>query len=321
MKTDIKDAAPAEREMQKILNEVYPHTEFSVLGRNSEDKYRIDISWSDGPSQNDVESATELHRIRYRGHINQASGYADQAGIQYEVHYICSPERMEAEDEGIPTNIGALIGEGVSGAIRDLLNGGGHIPGKILRREIRDRAVTSVDIPNGIVCIGEGAFHSCVKLESIIIPDSVTEIEGFAFYGCVNLRDIIIPDGVTAIGEKAFYGTAWYDSLPDGVVYAGKVAYDFKGAASGNISIMLCDGTTSVSRDIFSAVRNPANHMNITIPASVIHIWTPPSDGYREFWADHNGNVTFRCHENSCAHEYAEENGIRCEIINKLKED
>jgi len=51
----------------------------------------------------------------------------------------------------------------------------------------------SIIIPDGVTCIGKGAFSDCDSLTSIIIPDSVTSIGEWAFYGCTSLESIIIP--------------------------------------------------------------------------------------------------------------------------------
>jgi hypothetical protein len=47
--------------------------------------------------------------------------------------------------------------------------------------------LTSISIPNSIVCIGNEAFRTCDSLTSIVIPDSVTSIGNNAFTGCSSL--------------------------------------------------------------------------------------------------------------------------------------
>ncbi|MGM9802469.1 MAG: leucine-rich repeat domain-containing protein, partial [Candidatus Limisoma sp.] len=89
--------------------------------------------------------------------------------------------------------------------------------------------LTSVTIPSSVTSIGFRAFSGCSGLTSVTIPNSVTSIGVLAFMDCNGLTSVTIPNSVTSIGERAFYGTAWYNNQPDGLVYAGKVAYKYKG--------------------------------------------------------------------------------------------
>ncbi len=66
------------------------------------------------------------------------------------------------------------------------------------------RSLTSVNIPDGVMYIGYEAFGACEGLRSINIPDSVTHIDDFAFALCKNLCDLTIGKGITYIGTGAF---------------------------------------------------------------------------------------------------------------------
>ncbi|MED9970071.1 MAG: leucine-rich repeat domain-containing protein [Ruminococcus sp.] len=134
-----------------------------------------------------------------------------------------------------------------------------------------ERGIKCVIIEDGVTSIGALAFHCCDELTSVTIPDSVTSIGSEAFSGCTGLRSITMPDGVTSIGWDAFYNTAWYNSQPDGVVYAGKVAYKYKGTMPANTSIVLKDGTTEIAGSAFSRCTGLTS---ITIPDSVTSIGT-----------------------------------------------
>ena len=131
------------------------------------------------------------------------------------------------------------------------------------------RGLTSITIPYSVTSIGGFAFDRCTGLTSITIPDSVTSISAYAFAGCRGLTSITIPDSVTSIGGGAFYKTAWYNNQPDGLVYAGKVAYEYKGTLPSNTSIVLKEGTLGIASSAFSGCTGLTS---ITIPDSVTSI-------------------------------------------------
>ena len=130
-------------------------------------------------------------------------------------------------------------------------------------------SLTSINIPNSVTYIGEYAFQNCSSLKTITIPNSVTSIRGLAFGYCSALTTVTIPNNVTSIGINAFYGTAWYDNQPDGLVYAGKVAYSFKGVMPANNHITIEDGTIGVAQGAFYGL---SSLTSITFPNSVISI-------------------------------------------------
>ena len=64
--------------------------------------------------------------------------------------------------------------------------------------------ITEVNIPNGVITIGERAFAKCSNLKKVIIPDSVTTIGASAFNGCENLEEIILSKNIKKLNYRTF---------------------------------------------------------------------------------------------------------------------
>ena len=64
--------------------------------------------------------------------------------------------------------------------------------------------LNNVNIPNGVISIGNSAFYGCSGLTSITIPNSTIYIGSNAFANCTGVPLLDIPNNVTKIGENAF---------------------------------------------------------------------------------------------------------------------
>ena len=64
--------------------------------------------------------------------------------------------------------------------------------------------LTSINIPESVISIGEAAFRGCAYLKDISLPEGLTSIGNWAFKDCIGLTSITIPPKVASINEEAF---------------------------------------------------------------------------------------------------------------------
>ena len=127
----------------------------------------------------------------------------------------------------------------------------------------------TVNIPNRVEIIGEGAFRFCSFITAVNIPKGVTHIERQAFMYCTNLRRIVLPDTVTTIGEAAFIGCNSLFSIviPDSVTEISADAFD-ECTSLETIYInvnklhMLEDSETTLKAGIYGCLRSPSCNLD-----------------------------------------------------------
>lgn len=66
--------------------------------------------------------------------------------------------------------------------------------------------IKTVEIPNSLISIGDGAFQGCSGLTSVVIPDNVKNIGENAFSGCKYLTEVRLGSGLDLIQDGAFDG-------------------------------------------------------------------------------------------------------------------
>ena len=125
-------------------------------------------------------------------------------------------------------------------------------------------------IPEGVTCIGEGAFWGCTSLTNISIPESVTSIGNKAFQYCSSLTNINIPESVTSIGNDAFYccSSLTTITIPEGVKSIGFRAFFF---CTSLTTITISEGVKSIGSNAFQYC---SSLTAVTIPESVKSIGT-----------------------------------------------
>ncbi len=130
-------------------------------------------------------------------------------------------------------------------------------------------ALTTVTIGNRVEMIDSYAFAKNRELSKVVIPQNVTRLEYAVFENCETLADITFPDALAKIEGHALDGTAWYAGQADGLVYAGKVLYHYKGDMPAETSVKIQDGTKGIAAFAFYECKNLKE---IEIPEGVTNI-------------------------------------------------
>lgn len=124
---------------------------------------------------------------------------------------------------------------------------------------------TQIDF-TGKTMVKPYVFADYTSLTTVNIPNTVTSIGDGAFQGCSGLTTINIPNTIIYVGANAFGGTPWYNSLPSGEVYIGAVLYKYKTPMPSNTSISVQSGTKIISGSAFEGF---SQLVSITMPNSV----------------------------------------------------
>ena len=90
------------------------------------------------------------------------------------------------------------------------------------------RDLTEVEMPTGLIAVGDSAFSDCSSLTSVTISETVTSIGESAFYNCRNLQNLSLPNGLKSIGKRAFSRCMSLQSvrIPGSVEHIGEDAFD-----------------------------------------------------------------------------------------------
>lgn len=107
-----------------------------------------------------------------------------------------------------------------------------------------NRNVKSIQIPETVTAIGEGAFQDCENLESVNLPSKLTMIKSYTFYKCKSLKEITIPKNVYYIGVEAFADCVACESIviPASVTEIGKFAFRSFSRCSGTVTFEIYSG-------------------------------------------------------------------------------
>ena len=115
--------------------------------------------------------------------------------------------------------------------------------------------------------LGNSSFAGNISLSKVTVSTGIKQIGNMVFANCRNLQEITVPDSVIKIGNDAFTYTPWLNNQPEGVVYAGKTVYKYKGECPSEVDIQT--GTVSICSRAFYGRSTLAS---ITIPDTVMNI-------------------------------------------------
>ena len=118
----------------------------------------------------------------------------------------------------------------------------------------RDRDITSVEIPEGVIRIGDGAFYSCEKLSSVKLPDSLEYIGNEAFNNTKKLTSIKFPANLKYLGRRALSFTGLTTAvLPESLETIGDSAFYSCGHLT---SVTLPEGLITLGSEVFCFCKN-----------------------------------------------------------------
>ena len=115
-------------------------------------------------------------------------------------------------------------------------------------------------------CYSVRTFYGNQTISSLKIPSSVTEIQYKAFAENINLSNITFTNNLEKVASDAFENTAWYKKQPNGLVYAGSVAYTYKGTLPANTTLTIKKGTKGIGAGAF---QKQTNLVNVKLPNGV----------------------------------------------------
>lgn len=89
--------------------------------------------------------------------------------------------------------------------------------------------LTSVDMPDNVIAIGDNGFYRCPKLSLTSLPSGITSIGDFAFLNCYQLSLTTLPSGITSIGQYAFNNCPRLalTALPSGITSLPTAAFQY----------------------------------------------------------------------------------------------
>lgn len=111
--------------------------------------------------------------------------------------------------------------------------------------------LTSVDMPDNVIAIGDSGFYRCPKLQLTSLPSGLTSIGQYALNNCPRLALTSLPSGITSLPTAAFQycPKLALTTFPSGMTSIG--AYAFR-QGTGLASITLPPALTTIGDFAFA---------------------------------------------------------------------
>lgn len=111
--------------------------------------------------------------------------------------------------------------------------------------------LTSVDMPDNVIAIGDNGFYRCPKLSLTSLPSGITSLPTAAFQYCPKLALTALPSGLTSIGAYAFkQGTGLASiTLPPALTTIGDYAF---ANCTGLETVRFTSTVSSIPGGVFS---------------------------------------------------------------------
>lgn len=239
--------------------------------------------------------ATELTRIQSAKAALKTSIRNKGVSVSDDALISAYPALVDAIETGGGGDSDAVIRDLIEGDITSITipSGTTRIKGHMFEGNTN---LTSVSIPDGVTEIGVNAFFGCTALGTVNIPNHISYIRDRAFYN-VPLTSLVIPQYLKYIGSEAFnysqiatltllgtpsitdyesyprieydafHNTPWWENQPDGVVYIGYIAYQYKGGDGTPLNLTFADGTKMIGIGFKEGIGDRIS--SVTLPDSV----------------------------------------------------